>query len=160
VNAPLDATLEQVRSTLDGGFSNGALVITDDDAMASLATGTDMLVLSARQADERRDHLPQVDLALVDAEAGFADEASAVQLISRLRDVQAVQVLVIGPRQSPTLMGRQQLIGLGFRRWATTGEGDERRRWYEFSLADYKVTPDWLNARHWANPELWDRYRW
>ncbi len=160
MSASRDATLEQVQSMMSGDFASGALVITDNDALASAVAAADPLVLTARRANERRDELPQVELAMVDAEAGFADEASAVQLVSRLRDVHAAQVLVIGARQAPTLLGRQQLIGLGFRRWAATGEGDRRRRWYEFSLADYKVTPDWLNPRHWANPELWDRYRW
>ncbi|MDD3447840.1 MAG: DUF6231 family protein [Gammaproteobacteria bacterium] len=31
---------------------------------------------------------------------------------------------------------------------------------YGFDIATYKVTPDWLNSRYWANPELWDRYWW
>ena len=30
----------------------------------------------------------------------------------------------------------------------------------EFNIQDYKVSPDWLSARHWAHPELWDIYRW
>ncbi len=31
---------------------------------------------------------------------------------------------------------------------------------YHFDLYDYKRTPEWLNARHWAHPELWDKFRW
>lgn len=31
---------------------------------------------------------------------------------------------------------------------------------YHFDLYDYKRTPDWLNPRHWANPEMWDKHRW
>ena len=29
-----------------------------------------------------------------------------------------------------------------------------------FDVGCYKSTPDWLNARHWANPQLWDKHRW
>lgn len=29
-------------------------------------------------------------------------------------------------------------------------------RLFEFSLSDYKLPPDWLNARYWANPERFD----
>lgn len=29
-----------------------------------------------------------------------------------------------------------------------------------YNIADYKPVPDWLNPRHWANPELWDKHRW
>lgn len=31
---------------------------------------------------------------------------------------------------------------------------------YGFDISDYKRTPDWLNSKYWANPRLWDKYRW
>ena len=31
---------------------------------------------------------------------------------------------------------------------------------WQFNLYDYKPQPDWLNARYWANPENFDKYRW
>ncbi|WP_290652932.1 DUF6231 family protein [Aquisalimonas sp.] len=31
---------------------------------------------------------------------------------------------------------------------------------YGFDVGTYKTTPDWLNPRYWANPELWGKYRW
>jgi hypothetical protein len=151
---------DPLETLLPRGTETSVLVITDDPEIGTaLNTGTPT-TLDAATAERQRDDLPHVDLAVVDAEAAFADGASAVHLISRLRDVYANQVLVIGARQTTAALDRHQLVGLGFRRWATTGEGGQRRRWYEFSLADYKVTPDWLSPRHWANPELWDRYRW
>ncbi|AGY91941.1 hypothetical protein SPICUR_04820 [Spiribacter curvatus] len=153
-------TLDRLRDAVAAAQDNGALVITDDDALSTPLSAETVAIVAAREAQAGLENLPQVELAVVDGAAAFADEAAAIQLVSRLRDVCASRVLVIGAPQSGALLGRQQLIGLGFRRWETTGEGDDRRRWYEFSLADYKVTPDWLNARHWANPELWDRYRW
>lgn len=153
-------TLDQLRDAVATAQDSGALVITDDDALSTPLSAETVAIIAARDAQAGLDNLPHVQLAVVDGAAAFADEAAAIQLVSRLRDVCASRVLVIGAPQSGALLGRQQLIGLGFRRWETTGEGDNRRRWYEFSLADYKVTPDWLNARHWANPELWDRYRW
>ncbi|WP_322520450.1 DUF6231 family protein [Guyparkeria halophila] len=48
----------------------------------------------------------------------------------------------------------QQMVSLGF----TRQMADEPI--YLFDIETYKRTPDWLNARHWANPELWDKYRW
>ena len=29
-------------------------------------------------------------------------------------------------------------------------------RWFEYRLSRYKVAPDWLNARYWANPERYE----
>ena len=153
-------TVARLREATAAAQDNGVLMITDDGVLADALSAYNAAIVDATEAQARLDALPTVELAVVDAAAAFADEAAAVQLVSRLRDVCASRVLVIGAPQSGASLGRQQLIGLGFRRWETTGEGDSRRRWYEFSLADYKVTPDWLNARHWANPALWDRYRW
>ncbi len=48
----------------------------------------------------------------------------------------------------------REMVSLGFTRQA----GDEPL--YLFDIETYKHTPDWLNARHWANPELWGKYRW
>nr|WP_264480642.1 DUF6231 family protein [Psychrobacter sp. I-STPA6b] len=31
---------------------------------------------------------------------------------------------------------------------------------WQFNLYDYKYRPDWLNAKYWANPENFDKYRW
>jgi len=48
----------------------------------------------------------------------------------------------------------QQMVSLGFTRY----RADEPI--YLFDIETYKRTPDWLNARHWANPELWGKFRW
>jgi len=48
----------------------------------------------------------------------------------------------------------QQMVSLGFTRHAADVPV------YLFDIETYKRTPDWLNARHWANPELWGKYRW
>lgn len=48
----------------------------------------------------------------------------------------------------------QQMVSLGFTRQVTAEPV------YLFDIETYKRTPDWLNARHWANPELWGKYRW
>lgn len=31
---------------------------------------------------------------------------------------------------------------------------------YEFDIYNYKTTPAWLSNKYWANPELWEKYRW
>ncbi|MDR9433086.1 MAG: DUF6231 family protein [Spiribacter sp.] len=102
---------------------------------------------------------PSVDLAIVDGDIEL-DSAHAIQLVSRLRDVYARQVLVIAPSTPRQPLNRSVLIGLGFHRRPIEGPTTSTRHWYSFDLAHYKTTPDWLNARHWANPELWDKFRW
>ena len=31
---------------------------------------------------------------------------------------------------------------------------------WQFNILTYKQVPDWLNARFWANPENWTKFRW
>jgi hypothetical protein len=33
--------------------------------------------------------------------------------------------------------------------------GDCRAHIYQFNILDYKLTPDWFSAEHWAHPHLW-----
>jgi len=31
---------------------------------------------------------------------------------------------------------------------------------FKYNIMDYKKTPNWLNTDNWANPKLWNKYRW
>lgn len=91
--------------------------------------------------------------------------AKAGIVLGRLRDVHARRLMVmirIGERW-PGLVShwqRNDLFAYGlfnYDRFETEGGPVHL---YRFDLYDYKKVPDWLNARHWANPELWDKHRW
>lgn len=109
--------------------------------------------LSARLAG-----LGRFDLAYVAGVLEDLPRAEAARLLARLRDVHArhLVVLVADPAGE---WDEAALRAYGLRPSAHQPEGDGGRL-YEFDLYDYKETPDWLNARHWAHPELWDKYRW
>lgn len=153
-------TLQRLRTTLEDVGDGHAIVITDATGLHEALADTEAILLGSDGAESRLDDLPRAALAIVDGCAAFSSEAAAVQLVGRLRDLHADRVLVIADRGDDAHLGRHTLIGLGFQRWGHSRDPDGRRRWYEFDMAHYKVTPDWLNARHWANPELWDKYRW
>ncbi len=52
------------------------------------------------------------------------------------------------------------MIGHGFSRVSEWKRQDPQSELYRFDIADYKTTPDWLNSRYWAHPELFDKHRW
>ncbi|HET8701250.1 MAG TPA: DUF6231 family protein [Nitrococcus sp.] len=117
--------------------------------------------LASTEALERLPALGFHDLALVWADAALSAEGAAV-LLSRLRDIYARKVLIIVP---PALdhapWDRRSLIGLGFTPYGEArATADEHLCLYQFDIATYKTTPDWLSPENWANPELWDKYRW
>jgi len=37
---------------------------------------------------------------------------------------------------------------------------DAQQALFGFELFGYEDRPEWLNPRHWAHPELWDKFRW
>lgn len=120
--------------------------------------------------------LQRVDLACV---VGLLEHHSATacqQFLAQLRDVLTPVVAVwVKPQQSLAL-NRQAMTALGFSyhpapelavedakpaaEQITTSVNTPEIALYQFDIAKYKPTPDWLNPKNWANPQLWDRYRW
>jgi hypothetical protein len=78
-------------------------------------------------------------------------DENATHSITRLRDLLARRVLVLAhPNQL------QLLRALGFSQIEDLGEC----QLWQFNILEYKQVPDWLNAKYWANPENWGKYRW
>jgi len=113
--------------------------------------------LAAEVSDRRIpdvDELPadlKVDVAVVDArEYGDAERLSA--LLARLRDVHAALVVVVTDD-----IPRNDLLALRFEAGKRTLEG---ARVFLSSSSVTDKRREWNNARHWANPQNFDRYRW
>lgn len=134
-------------------------LISSDAALCSAAEGVGGQVISPSQATPEYFGSERMPVAIVDAMAEFTAPQQAITLISQLRDIYAMQVLVIAQGTNAPL-DRATLTSLGFHRWQSSLHAADKRTWFIFDLAHYKVTPDWLNPKHWANPELWDKYRW
>lgn len=81
------------------------------------------------------------------------------QGLVRLRDLLAKQVMI---RTSPA--HEQLLRSLGYSRLMTdnkaTAESVDQPVYWQFNILEYKQVPDWLNAKFWANPENFGKYRW
>ena len=83
------------------------------------------------------------------------------QVLSSVRDTVACRILHL----ESELIGKEpwQLtdsLSLGFRRIDCGRHKHTPWQLYEFHIANYKSTPDWLNSDHWSNPQEWDRHRW
>ncbi|WP_018946300.1 DUF6231 family protein [Thioalkalivibrio sp. AKL17] len=87
------------------------------------------------------------------------DTATGQQLLGGLRDRWAEETLILHRRRD-TRWDLNAFLALGFRREPAAETATPEHAVYRTSLYDYKLTPDWLNARFWANPEMWDRARW
>ena len=122
-------------------------------------------VLSPEELTAQVDRLGRFDLALISHTLEYLDRDAAARLIARLRDVHARRLIVILP-MGPDWEGhkshwhKNSMLAYGFVHvGGRTHEGREVH-FYAFDIDTYKTTPDWLNARYWANPELFDKYWW
>lgn len=103
--------------------------------------------------------LPRYDLALVAGVLEKVPARSGAGLLAHLRDLHARRLLVL-VHEGTASWDDAVLRGYGLRALGSWPEAGGARRLYEFDLYDYKATPDWLNPRHWAHPDLWDKFRW
>ena len=105
------------------------------------------------------------DLVIASHLIEFRDETEAGHLIGQLRDLHGPRLLLVVPVGSgwPNHKSRWEmtdLLAYGLYHVASVTRGGRTVDVYGHDIAKYKVTPDWLNAKHWANPELFNKYWW
>jgi Family of unknown function (DUF6231) len=105
------------------------------------------------------------DLALIIGALEHLPKREALALLSRIRDLRARRTMLVLP-VGPAWSGHQsqwdpaELLALGMTLYCSSALADKPVHVYEFDIERYKATPDWLNAKDWANPELFGKYRW
>jgi hypothetical protein len=100
-----------------------------------------------------------VDLAIVDSRAELADDSVRI-VLSRLRDLLARRVLIIVRPEAGAIWSRHTMIGCGYTHLTDCHHQGDALALFHFDIHTYKHTPDWLGPSNWANPEMWDKYRW
>ncbi|WP_018174757.1 MULTISPECIES: DUF6231 family protein [unclassified Thioalkalivibrio] len=107
------------------------------------------------------EHPPEsrVPLVLLLDTLSALDRPTGQNLLGGLRDRWADEVLILH-RLDDERWGLNEFLALGFRRDPDAESAAPDHAVYRTSLYDYKLTPDWLNARFWANPGMWDKARW
>ncbi|MDX5333390.1 MAG: DUF6231 family protein [Gammaproteobacteria bacterium] len=116
-------------------------------------------------APDQADGLERHDVVLVANCLERLARPQAEQLVALLRDRVAERLLILLPIGGdwPGLRSHWTLtdmVALGLRRLACFEHDGRPLELYRFDLYDYKLTPDWLNPRFWANPQMWDKARW
>ncbi|MCP4230831.1 MAG: hypothetical protein GY771_11905 [bacterium] len=71
-------------------------------------------------------------------------------------------LLPMGPGHPNTRSEWQatELFGFGMTLVNRYQENRHAYHLYKYDIATYKKVPEWLNVSRWANPELWNKYRW
>lgn len=153
------STVDALQQLLEQMAPESFILISDDTQLTEIAKKTTAWCANGATAWQQIDSAPRATLAVIDAAAAIpADHAPLIA--GRLRDFYADRVIVIGSVDPNRSLNRKVLVGLGFHQIGHSEDHGGERVWFEFDIASYKTTPDWLNPRHWANPMLWDKYRW
>lgn len=107
-----------------------------------------------------QDFFQRFDLVFVAADVFVLDKNQLLQLLAKSRDLLSGKVVVEHPVTVATDWQEADFLALAMRRRAITAEADGEHVFYSYDLKTYKPVPDWLNARFWANPHMWDKARW
>lgn len=104
------------------------------------------------------------ELAVVAETLEHLPKDQASHVLALLRDLYAKVVYAVVPiGRWPGLTSRwthTDLIAHGLRRVRHYEIEGRPLNLYHYDIYDYKLTPDWLNSRYWANPGMWDKRRW
>ncbi len=77
-------------------------------------------------------------------------------VLAKCRDVLTRHFIVIAP--DTTDWPAAEFLALGMT--LTVLDASASHVVYEYDIASYKNTPDWLNSEGWANPGQWEKERW
>jgi hypothetical protein len=114
---------------------------------------------------EQLDGYGRYDLVFVSHVLESMPKSQAEQLIARLRDLHSERLIIVLPigKDWPGHASHWQqtdMLGLGFSWVAKFQYKQHLVHIYAFDIASYKTTPEWLNSKYWANPEMFDKYWW
>ncbi|MGA8262441.1 MAG: DUF6231 family protein [Arenicellales bacterium] len=106
------------------------------------------------------------DLGIVTETIEALGKREALHLLSRLRDLHTARFCLAVPvgedwQGLKSTWTSNELLAVGMT-LVNSYENEPGRRLhlYKYDIGTYKATPRWLNPDDWANPELWNKYRW
>ncbi|MBT3504715.1 MAG: hypothetical protein HN475_02960 [Piscirickettsiaceae bacterium] len=101
--------------------------------------------------------LPPIDIAIISDVIENLTKVDATQWLATLRNQYAQHLLLIVDQQRAEPSWQlTDYLALGFKK---RGELNGQLL-FSYAIEDYQFKRDWLNSRHWANPENFDKYRW
>lgn len=143
-------------------LQRGGSLRTQATEIHSIAEGVDVSVLERRR-------WPLVCVLQL-CEVGITDKPAFIRLLGRLRDLHADRIIHVetsckkqrsgDPANDYRRWTLADSLALGYSRRGMVVSDNRQLHIFEFDIRTYKPAPDWLNAKHWANPERWGKQRW
>jgi hypothetical protein len=99
------------------------------------------------------------DLALVVDCLEHLPKRTGLELLGGIRNLNASRLAVlVDPHASD--WQDVDFFSLALQASERFQRGEQTLRLFTYDILDYKQVPDWLNAKFWANPEMFGKYWW
>lgn len=133
-----------------GGIAETCLEDAQDTRSATLTT-------PYRQSQLQE--IEPVDVAVISDLTETLSRESGQQWLGTLRNLFAPHIILISDPQKAEDNGWEfaDFLALGLEHFAGSEEGLQV---FSYAIENYQPHHEWLNARFWANPENFDKYRW
>jgi hypothetical protein len=98
------------------------------------------------------------ELAVVTDLTETLPKTEAMAWLGLLKNKFAQHIVLVVDKQKSFEQNWQfaDFLGLGFK----LHYQDKHHQVFFYAIESYQIKKDWLNARFWANPENFDKYRW
>jgi Family of unknown function (DUF6231) len=141
---------------------NPRSILTAGDTAAmclQISNDTKLQHLKTPFSQEQLRDLQPSDLAVISHLVETMDKTAAQQWLGMIKNRLAPHVILMSHAGIANNKGWQftDYLAMGFRHMAGTDDGLQV---FTYAIENYQPRHDWLNSRYWANPELYDKYRW
>ncbi len=142
-------------------FNPKKILTAGETAASCLQTDNDTRLqhLTTPFKQQQLDNIEPVDLAIISHLTESLEKSVGQAWLGTIKNQYAPHVILISHAE----LARQNqwqftdYLAMGFKHIAGTEDG---LRIFSYAIENYQPTHDWLNSRFWANPEMYDKYRW
>jgi hypothetical protein len=142
-------------------FNPQSILTAGDTAAMCLQIDNDTKLqhLTTPFSQQQLQTVSPVDLAVISHLTESLDKATAQQWLGMIKNRYAPHVLLISHPEIAKTMGWNltDYLAMGFHHIGGTEDGLQI---FSYAIENYQPKRDWLNSRFWANPEMYDKYRW
>ncbi|KKM22836.1 hypothetical protein LCGC14_1621280 [marine sediment metagenome] len=142
-------------------FSPKTILTAGEAAATCLQTDNDTRIhhLKTPYHQQQLEDISAVDLAIISELTESLSKPLAQAWLGTIKNYYAPHIILIS---HPTLAAKHNwqftdYLAMGFKHIAGSQDG---LRIFSYAIENYQPKRDWLNSRFWANPEMYDKYRW
>jgi hypothetical protein len=142
-------------------FNPQSILTAGDTAAMCLQIDNDTKLqhLTTPFSQQQLQTIQPVDLAVISHLVESMAKTKAEQWLGMIKNRYAPHVLLISHPEIAKNQGwlLTDYLAMGFRH---IGGSEDGLQIFSYAIENYQPKRDWLNSRFWANPDMYNKYRW